>query len=82
MIFETKVRGVSCICEVLEYTPEVEMAITGTGFGDADPPEPEEFSFIIRGLHGRRRMKALEDQVDPPTLKRLIAEYKAKLLDI
>jgi hypothetical protein len=23
------------------------MRITGTGFGDADPPEPEEFNFRL-----------------------------------
>ena len=57
MIFETQVRGVKCFCEVTEYSPEVPMVITGTGFGDAEPPEPEEFEFVIRGLHGQRRMR-------------------------
>lgn len=82
MIFETTVRGIKCYCEVTEYTPEVDMVITGTGFGDAEPPEPEEFYFIIRGLHGQRRMRALEEQVDQPTRNRLLAEYKANLLDL
>lgn len=82
MLFETTVRGIKCYCEVTEYSPEVEMTITGSGFGDCEPPEPEEFYFIIRGLHGKRRMRALEEQVDQSTRNRLLKEYKQQLLDL
>lgn len=81
MIFETSVQGVRCRCEVTHYAAEVPMAVTGSGFGDAEAPEPEEFEFIIRGLDNNRRMKALEDRVTPAILRKLIKEYKDKLLD-
>lgn len=81
MIFQTHVRGIKCYCEVTEYTPEVPMVVTGSGFGDAEPPEPEEFEFHILGLHGQRRMRAMEEGVDQSTRNRLLAEYKARLLD-
>ena len=81
MQFETNVRGVKCICDVTEYTAGSPMVVTGTGFGDAEPPEEEEFEFIIRGVEGNRRMKALEEQVTPTIRARLIREYKDQLLD-
>jgi hypothetical protein len=47
MIFHTRVGGIPCQCLVYSYYPAVPMRITGTGFGDADPPEPEEFNFRL-----------------------------------
>ena len=33
--------------EVHSYTPGRGMAVTGSGFGDADPPEPEEVEYTL-----------------------------------
>lgn len=79
--FETTVAGVRCICEVTHYSAEVPMRVTGSGFGDAEAPEPEEFEFIIRGIDGNRRMKALEDRVTPAIHRKLVQQYKDSLLD-
>lgn len=81
MIFETSIQGIRCRCEVTHYAAEVPMAITGSGFGDAEPPEPEEFDFCIRGIDHDRRLKGLEDRVTPAVRQKLINEYKEKLLD-
>lgn len=81
MQFNTSIRGVRCVCEVTEYSPEVLPVVTGTGFGDAEEGEPEEFEFIIRGLHGGRRMRALEDEVTPAIRAELIKQYLAAKQD-
>lgn len=81
MIFETKVAGVRCYCEVTLYAAEEPMVITGSGMGDCEPGEDEEFEFIIRGIEGQRRMKALEERITQSERNRLLKEYKAKLLD-
>lgn len=52
MIFETHVNSIPCQCEVLYYRPGVPMRITGSGFGDADPPEPPEFEFRLLDMKG------------------------------
>lgn len=51
--FKTRVAGIPCLCEVTHYAEEVPMRITGSGFGDADPPEYEEFEYQIRDRRGR-----------------------------
>lgn len=79
--FETSVAGIRCICEVTHYSAEVPAVVTGTGFGDAEEGEPEEFEFIIKGIDGNRRMKALEELVTPTIQRKLVKQYKDSLLD-
>lgn len=79
--FETTVAGVRCICEVTHYSAAVPMVVTGSGFGDAEEGEPEEFEYIIKGIEGNRRMKALEDRVTPAIHRKLLQQYKDSLLD-
>ena len=55
MVFETRVAGIPCQCLVTHYSPELPMKITGTGYGDAEPPEPEEFEFRNHGQAGLPR---------------------------
>jgi hypothetical protein len=50
------------------------MAITGTGYGDADPPEPEEFEFTILDRRGRPA-PWLERKLTEADSDRLLAEY-------
>ncbi len=52
MLFDTKVAGIPCQCLVYEYQVERPMRITGTGYGDAEPPEPGVFNFRILDRQG------------------------------
>ena len=52
MIFHTRVGGIPCQCLVYSYYPAVPMRITGTGYGDADPPEDEVFEFRLLDRKG------------------------------
>lgn len=51
-VFETRVAGIPCQCLVYQYQEEIPMRITGSGFGDADPPEPEIFEFRLLDRRG------------------------------
>lgn len=53
MKFDTRIAGIPCQCEVTHYSPGTPMRVYGTGMGDADPPEPEEFEFRILDRRGR-----------------------------
>lgn len=44
------IAGIPCIISY-SYTPGLPMRITGSGFGDCDPPEPPEIEFSV---HDRR----------------------------
>lgn len=52
MIFDTKVAGIPCQCKVESYSPYRPMRVTGSGMGDCDPPEYEEFEFSILDRKG------------------------------
>lgn len=72
--FKTHVSGIPCICRVLHYAPELPMIITGTGFGDCEPPEYEEFEFEILDRKGYKA-KWLEDKMDVDDEIRLKEEF-------
>lgn len=50
--FESRVAGIPCQIEVTHYSEDRPMRVTGSGFGDADPPEPEEFLFTVLDRKG------------------------------
>jgi hypothetical protein len=52
------------------------MRITGTGFGDADPPEPEEFEFRLLDRKGYPA-NWLESKLTLNDHHRLLKEYLA-----
>ena len=52
MIFPTRINGIPCQCEVLTYRKAVPIRIWGSGMGDCDPPEPEEFEFQLLDRKG------------------------------
>ena len=52
MIFDTKIAGIPCQCKVLAFAPYKHMQITGSGFGDAEPPEYPEFDFELLDRKG------------------------------
>ena len=46
---------------VTHYAPEVDMKITGWGFGDANPPEPEEIEYLVTDVYGNE-LKVSEEE--------------------
>ncbi|MGQ0335716.1 hypothetical protein [Halomonas elongata] len=77
MTFHTHIAGIPCLCEVTHYCASLPMLITGTGFGDAEPPEPEEFEYRILDRRGRLA-EWLERKVTQEDETRLLAEYRAE----
>lgn len=75
VIFDTQLAGIPCKCEVLSYTPAIPMRITGSGYGDADPPEPEEFEFNILDRYGKPAKWLLKKLTDED-VTRLCREFK------
>lgn len=75
MIFPTTINDIHCLCEVLNHSPARPMQIHGSGFGDAHPPEPEEFEFQILDLEYERSTE-LESQVSPSMKQQLLEEYR------
>ena len=73
MDFVTQVEGIPCICRVTHYCPETPM--WGSGYGDCEPPEPEEFAYQILDRKGHRALW-LERKVDEHIEFRLCHEYK------
>jgi hypothetical protein len=75
MLFHTKVDGIPCQCLVTAYYPSIPMRITGTGMGDADPPEDEYFTY---SLYDRKGYPApwLENKLTCDDNDRLLNEYK------
>ncbi len=72
MKFDTQIEGIPCICKVTYYSPAKPM--TGSGYGDCDPPEEEEFDFEILDRKGYRA-HWLERKVDTHVEFRLQDEY-------
>ena len=70
MKFPTKVCGIPCSVQVTVYRKAVPMRVWGSGMGDCDPPEPEEFEFRLLDRKGyparwleRKLTPALEQKI-------------------
>lgn len=79
MFFRTHVSGIPCVCEVLDYHIATPMKRTGTGWGDALPPEPEVFEFQIKNTKGELA-PWLERKLTDEDTDRLLNEYKYRVL--
>lgn len=77
MTFDTHIAGIPCQCQVIRHTDYRPMRITGTGFGDADPPEQEEFEYEILDRTGHRA-RWLEAKITEDDGIRLLSEYKGE----
>ena len=77
MTFTTTVAGIPCRCRVTFYNPGAPMRTTGSGFGDADPDEPEEFEFDILDRRGYPAAW-LEAKLTDEDYDRLLSEYHEK----
>ena len=76
MIFHTYVSGIPCQCLVFTYEEAIPMRITGSGFGDAEPPEPEVFEFRLMDRKGYPA-NWLEGKLTLNDHHRLLKEYLA-----
>ena len=76
MVFATQINGIPCLCQVDAYSPGSPMRITGTGFGDAEPPEYEEFEFTILDRKGYKA-PWLQRKLTSADASRLTEEAKA-----
>lgn len=74
MIFPTHIAHTPCDCKVTYYLPYVAMRITGTGFGDAEPPQEQEFDFELLDIFEERNTY-LESKVTPEDKDRLLEEF-------
>jgi len=74
MVFDTTVAGIPCQCLVYQYQEELPMLVTGSGFGDAEPPEPEIFEYRILDRKGYPA-PWLEAKLTPDDEERLKQEY-------
>jgi hypothetical protein len=74
MIFHTRVSGIPCQCLVYSYEEAIPMRITGTGYGDAEPPEPEVFEFHLMDRKGYPA-NWLESKLTLNDHDRLLKEY-------
>lgn len=75
MIFETRVNGIPCLCEVTHYLPGSPLQITGSGMGDAEPPIHPEFEFRLLDLR-QRPAHWLYRYVTPAVEDRLWEEFQ------
>ena len=76
LTFNTKIGGIPCQCEVTFYSPPSPMRITGTGYGDAEPPEYEEFEFTVLDRKGYKA-PWLQRKLTSADASRLTEEAKA-----
>lgn len=77
-IFESRVAGIPCQIEVLTYYPARPMRVTGSGYGDADPPEDEFFEYQLLDRKGYLA-PWLEKKLTQDDEARLLSEYKESL---
>lgn len=75
MLFFYSLKNHPTVVDVTHYSPACPMRITGTGFGDANPPEEEEFEFHLCDHMGNPRHD-LDSFLDPETEAEILAHYK------
>lgn len=74
MLFDTKIAGIPCQCEVVHATEFVPMRSYGPGMEDASEAEGGEFEFNILDRKGYKA-KWLERKVSPEDIDRLYEEF-------
>lgn len=74
MIFETRVNGIPCQCEVTSYTPAYAGVLSGP-YEDAEEPLPAEWEFKILDRKGRPA-PWLEKYITEKEIDRLFDEFQ------
>lgn len=67
--FVMVIHGTSVVCHVTHYSAACPMRVTGSGFGDADPPEDEEFEFYLKDADGVVHDGWIDSDVEARALK-------------
>ena len=62
---------------VTEYTPEVFLLVTGSGYGDCEPPEPEDIEFYLSYEEGAPPSDYLMSLVTDEVYAEILMKYKA-----
>lgn len=75
MQFLYRIEDNDVVVQVTSYQPERPMVITGTGFGDAEPPEHEEIEFDILGSDGLP-WPQMQAKITPTDEKFILNMYK------
>lgn len=75
MEFQTKVCGIPCTVVVTLYRAAIPMRIYGSGFGDCDPPEPEEFEFHLLDRKGYPA-RWLERKLTPAFEQKIFEDFQ------
>ena len=79
MIFDTKVAGIPCQCQVLYYQAGKPAYIEGPP-ENATEAEPEEFEYEILDRKGRPAMW-LQKKITPADDERLLEEFHVTVLE-
>ena len=79
MIFETKVNGIPCQCEVIRFTAPTPMKV-GSWSRETEPPTKGDFEYNILDLKGNRA-EWLEKYLTPDDHQRLLHEFQIETLE-
>lgn len=82
MIFAANIQDTPVMVEVIHYQASRPMRVTGTGFGDADPPEEEEFDFLLFDPNMQNSTALDEFMSDDTVHAQLLEEYKTHRLSL
>lgn len=85
MIFPTRINGIPCQCEVLNYETYVPMRSYGPAMEDAMPPEGGEFDFQIldrKGYQANWLDKYITPQVEMQLFEEFMVARTAERYDI
>lgn len=82
MIFESSIQEIPVMVEVIHYQVPRAMRVTGTGFGDAEPPEEEEFDFLLFDTHMQNSTVLDEFMSDDTVHAQLLEEFKTQRLSL
>jgi hypothetical protein len=82
VIFKTSIQDIPVMVEVIHYQAPRPMRVTGSGFGDADPPEEEEFDFQLFDNRMQHSTSLDEFMSDDSVHAQLLEEFKTQRLSL
>jgi hypothetical protein len=75
MKFGYILNDIGVVIDVFHFKPYCPMRVTGTGFGDCEPEELEEFEFSVLDQHGLV-WPEMAEKIDQAEEARILAFYK------
>lgn len=82
MLFASSIQDIPVMVEVIHYQSPRPMRITGTGFGDAEPPEEEEFDFLLFDSTMQNSTVLDEFMSDDTVHAQLLEEFKTQRISL